>query len=318
MNKQILLIDDSKKIHPLVCALLAEEQVQIHSAFDGQSGVTLAKSLRPDLILLDVEMPGIDGYETCKRLKADPELFNTPVVFLTALGAPQEKVHGLELGAVDYVTKPFNPSELLARVRASLRTHHVVQLLEEKAMIDSLTGLGNKEMFKQRLNAEVALRVRTAKPLTCIALDVNDFHTINAVGGHPFADRVLQAIAKIIQHICRVEDVPCRLVGDSFVILAPNTDAAEAALLAKRLETGLAKLTVEHRGAQVHVKCTIAVAPSIDVYDRQMWERADQTIDQSRKHGVSGVAIANAGPVLTAGDSKASAARSAVRQYSHA
>src|SRR2546421_11098697 len=116
MKDQILLIDDSKAIHPLVSALLADEAVEIHSAFDGESGLPLAPSLKPNLILLDVEMPNMDGHETCRRLKADKALFNTPVIFLTALSSAEDKVKGLELGAVDYVTKPFNPSELLARV----------------------------------------------------------------------------------------------------------------------------------------------------------------------------------------------------------
>ena len=292
MKKQILLIDDTKKIHPLVSALLSEEPVEIHSAYDGEYGLNLARSLKPDLILLDVEMPVMDGYETCRRLKADPQLFNTPVVFLTAMGATEEKVHGLELGAVDYVTKPFNPSELLARVRASLRTHHVVQLLEESALVDFLTGLGNKQMFKQRMNAEIALRVRTSKPLACIAIDVVDFQAINTIQGHPFADRVLQEIAKAIRGICRTEDIPCRLSGDSFVVITPNTETAEAALLAKRMHAALAKLQFSHRNLPVTVKCTVAVAPSIDAYDRQMWERADQSIDLSRKHGVEDVTIA--------------------------
>jgi len=292
MKKQILLIDDTRKIHPLVSALLSNEPVEIHSAYDGEYGLNLAKSLKPDLILLDVEMPVMDGYETCRRLKADPQLFNTPVVFLTALGATEEKVHGLELGAVDYVTKPFNPSELLARVRASLRTHHVVQLLEENALVDFLTGLGNKQMFKQRMNAEIALRVRTSKPLACIAIDVADFQAINTTCGHPFADRVLQEIAKIIKSVCRVEDVPCRLVGDSFVLITPNTEINEAKQLALRLHAALAKLQLEHHASQVKVKCTVAVAPSIDAYDRQMWERADRSIDLSRKHGVEDVTIA--------------------------
>jgi diguanylate cyclase (GGDEF)-like protein len=271
MKKQILLIDDTKKIHPLVCALLAEEPVEIHSAYDGEYGLNLAKSLKPDLILLDVEMPIMDGHETCRRLKADPQLFNTPVVFLTALGATEEKVHGLELGAVDYVTKPFNPSELLARVRASLRTHHVVQLLEENALVDFLTGLGNKQMFKQRMNAEIALRVRTSKPLACIAVDVADFQAINTTCGHPFADRVLQEIAKSIRSVCRAEDIPCRLGGDSFVVITPNTEIEQAKQLALRLHAALAKMQIPYRGSQVKVKCSIAVAPSIDAYDRQMF-----------------------------------------------
>jgi diguanylate cyclase (GGDEF)-like protein len=292
MKKQILLIDDAKKIHPLVAALLAEEDVEIQSAYDGKYGLTLAASMRPDLILLDVEMPEMDGYETCKQLKMDADLFNTPVIFLTAKSATDEKVHGLELGAVDYVTKPFSPAELLARVRASLRTHHVVQLLEQKALVDFLTGLGNKEMFKQRLNAEVALRVRTSKPLACIGVDVQGFQTINSTCGTPFADRVLQAIGKIIQEVCRTEDIPCRMSADSFVIITPNTEAKEAALLAKRLHDALAKLQMEYRGSHVKINCNVAVAPSTDIYDRLMLERADETILQARKNGLQGVAMA--------------------------
>src|SRR5438034_642045 len=120
MHQQILIIDDSKPIHPLVSSLLAGEPVTIHSAFDAQSGLVLAASLRPDLILLDVEMPGIDGYETCRRLKADPITASIPIIFLTARAATEEMVHGLNMGANDYVIKPFKLSELLSRVRVAL------------------------------------------------------------------------------------------------------------------------------------------------------------------------------------------------------
>jgi diguanylate cyclase (GGDEF)-like protein len=282
MKSQILLIDDAKPIHTLVTTLLSDEPVQIASAMDGAYGLTMAKSLRPDLILLDVEMPGIDGYEVCRRLKLDPELFSIPVIFLTALSSPEEKVRGLELGAVDYVTKPFNPAELLARVRGSLRTRQAIKLLEERALIDFLTGLGNRAMFKQRLAAEVSLRVRTGKSLACIVVDVDDFQSINDEQGHPFADRVLQAIAKVIGDKCRVEDVACRLGGDAFVILTPNTEPPEATGLANRIESALKDLQLNHKGFPIKVKCSVAVAPSIDVFDHLMWERANQAIDQAR------------------------------------
>lgn len=283
MTPNILLIDDSKQIHTLVGGLLLEEAVQIHSAFDGEYGLTLASSLRPDVILLDVEMPGLDGYEVCRRLKADPELFNIPVIFLTALSTIEEKVRGLELGAVDYVTKPFSPSELLARVRASLRSHRAVTMLERTALVDFLTGLGNKAMFKQRLAAEVALRVRTNKPLACIVVDVDNFQSINDTQGHPFGDRLLQAIASALTTVCRVEDVACRLGGDAFVILTPNTETAEATMLAKRIETALAALQLNCRGVPVMVKYSVAVEPSIGVYDRSMYERATEAIDAGRQ-----------------------------------
>jgi diguanylate cyclase (GGDEF)-like protein len=295
MKQNILLIDDSQKIHSLVTALLSEEQVEIHSAIDAEYGLTLAASVRPDLILLDVEMPGMGGYEACKKLKADPELFNIPVIFLTALCSTEEKVHGLELGATDYVTKPFSPSELLARVRASLRSHRAIQMLEKTALVDFLTGLGNRAMFKQRLAAEVSLRVRTKKPLACIVVDVDDFQTINNIHGLPFADRVLQGIANTLMSVCRVEDVPCRLGGDAFVVLTPNTETEEASLLAERIQSALDKLEFNCRGLPVTVKFSVAVAPSIGIYDRAMCERANESIANARRDGVTGVTIAAGG-----------------------
>jgi diguanylate cyclase (GGDEF)-like protein len=292
MKQQVLVVDDSKQIHSLVEAILSEESLDIHSAMEGQHGLTLAQSTRPDVILLDVEMPGMDGYETCRRLKADPDLFSIPVIFLTALSTVDEKVKGLELGATDYVTKPFSPSELLARVRAALRTRRAIQMLEDHALIDFLTGLGNRAMFKTRLAAEVSLRVRTQKPLACVVVDVDNFQAINDTQGHPFADRLLRTIAGVITQSIRVEDVPCRLGGDAFVILNPNTETEEAALLANRIQTSLDALELNNRGLPVQIKYSVAVAPSIDLYDRLMVERASRAIEEAKMKGHFGVVMA--------------------------
>jgi diguanylate cyclase (GGDEF)-like protein len=295
--KQILLIDDAPPIHALVTTLLADEQVQIHSAFDGEQGMTMAASLRPDLILLDVEMPGVDGYAICKRLKADADLFNIPVIFLTAMSSPEQKVHGLELGAADYVTKPFNPAELLARVRGSLRTYALIQMLEQKALVDFLTGLGNRAMFKQRLAAEMSLRVRTGSELSVIVIDVDDFQSINDIQGHPFGDRVLQKIAGILTDVCRAEDVPCRLGGDAFVILTPNTPSSEATLLGERVVGALGNLQLNLRGFPISVKCSVGIASSLDLFDHLVLERANQAIQDSREQGIEGLATAIPEPV---------------------
>jgi diguanylate cyclase (GGDEF)-like protein len=293
MAQQILLIDDTKNIHALVNAMLAKEEVVVHSAFDGRAGLTQAESLNPDLILLDVDMPEMNGYETCKRLKSNPNLFNIPVVFLTSLSTTEEKVHGLELGAVDYITKPFSPSELLARVRATLRTSRAIKMLEEHALVDFLTGLGNRAMFKQRLAAEISLRVRTKKPLACVVVDVDNFQGINDKQGHPFADSVLKSIAQIIEQSLRVEDVPCRLGGDAFVIIAPNTETEDATLLAERIHRYLSELKVTHNNCAVDVKCSVVVAPAIDTYDRSMVDRASAAIERNKLAGLAGVIVAS-------------------------
>lgn len=294
MEQQILLIDDSPEIHTLVTTLLESEPVRVHSAYDGESGLILAQSLRPDLILLDVALPGKDGYEICRLLKESSNIFNTPVIFISARNGVEEKVYGLELGAVDYLSKPFDPAELIARVRSALRTQAFIRLLEEKAMLDSLTGLGNMNMFEHRLESEVALRIRTHQPLAVIAIDVDGFQEINDMFGHRFGDRALKAIAKIISTICRVEDVTCRLSGDAFAILTPNTKSEQAQLLGKRLFKALADLQLEHEGNAVRLKCSVAVAPSMDDYDRLMLERAHEVLDESRKEGAEGMSLAHA------------------------
>jgi diguanylate cyclase (GGDEF)-like protein len=292
MHQEILVIDDSVPVHTLVTSLLAEEPVTIHSAYAADTGIVLAASLRPELILLDVEMPGVDGFETCRRLKADPITANVPIIFLTARTNTQDKVHGLNLGAVDYVTKPFKLSELLSRVRAALRTSHLIRLLEEKAMIDSLTGLGNRAMFDERFAAEVGLRVRSRDPLSCIVLDVDHFKNVNDRFGHPYGDYVLKKIAEALIDICRVEDVACRYGGEEFIVLAPQTSAEHAALLAERMRVAISKIPFSRQGESFVVTCSFGVAEAAGIYDRLMLERADQALYQSKEAGRNRVSIA--------------------------
>ena len=296
MHQDVLLIDDSQQVHTLVTSLLAEEPVTIHSAYAADTGLVLAVSLRPELILLDVEMPEVDGFETCRRLKADPITANLPIIFLTARTDTQEKVRGLNLGAVDYVTKPFKLSELLSRVRAALRTSHLIRLLEEKALIDSLTGLGNRAMFDVRLAAEVGLRIRSGNPLSCIALDVDHFKDVNDRHGHPFGDLVLRKIGDALNDICRVEDVACRVGGEEFVVLTPNTSVGHAALLAERMRVAIAKMPLSRQGESISVTCSFGVAEAAGIYDRSMLERADQALYESKNQGRNRVSVAATQP----------------------
>ena len=185
MNHQILVIDDSEKVHTLVRGVLAREPVDIQSATDPEYGLVLAASQRPDLILLDIDMPGMTGFDVCNRLKADPATAASPVIFLTGQNSAQEKVQGFGVGAVDYITKPFNPTELLARVRASLKTHQAIRSLEARALTDPLTGLWNRAMFNQRVSAEIGARSRTGSALSIIMLDIDGFKKINDLYGHP-------------------------------------------------------------------------------------------------------------------------------------
>src|SRR5450631_822939 len=140
----VLAIDDSPDIHRLLDVRLKPEGLVVHHALDAQDGLAQASRIQPDLILLDVDLPLITGFEVCRKLKDDPALAHVPIIFLTGATDVYTKVQGFDLGAVDYVTKPFEPAELRARVRAALRTKRFHDILAARSHIDGLTGIWNR------------------------------------------------------------------------------------------------------------------------------------------------------------------------------
>lgn len=284
MTHQILVIDDSLKIHQLIDAILSTEAVSITYAKEASIGLVLAASNRPDLILLDIDMPGIDGFEACKRLKADPATADCPVIFLTAHAASPEKVYGFELGAIDYVTKPFVADELRARVRAALHTQSAIRTLEQTALVDPTTGLGNQAMFEQRLSAEVGLRGRTGAPLSVIAIEMPGLAAVAERFGPAIEAKVLQMIGQFMNEACRTEDVPCRL-GDTFAVLAPQTSAKEAnsvaEAIAKKMNTICLKPKTTTPGLAdntMRLSAETGVAEATTLYDRTMLARAQEQL----------------------------------------
>jgi diguanylate cyclase (GGDEF)-like protein len=288
MRRQtVLVIDDSVLIHSLVRVRLEDEPIEVHFADSGRAGLEKAASLQPDLILLDVDMPEMDGFEACRRLKADPATSAIPVVFLSGASTAQQKVQGLDLGAVDYVTKPFDPAELRARVRAALRTKYLMDLLAKRAMIDGLTGLWNRACFEQRLASELSLTRRSQRPLACAMLDLDHFKRINDTHGHPFGDEVLRGVAQVIQDACRTEDVPCRYGGEEFVLLLPNTALEGAMSLAERIRTAVANTPFVFRRERVPVTCSIGIADNLRVAggDTSLVDLADQALYRAKQDG---------------------------------
>jgi diguanylate cyclase (GGDEF)-like protein len=260
ITQRVLIIDDTRNIHALIKARLAGEPVELHSAFVANDGLNLAGTLLPDLVLLDIDMPEIDGFEICRRLKAQPSTMNIPVVFLTGAGSTDAKIRGLELGAVDYVTKPFEPAELRARVRAALRTKYLLDLLNKKAMIDGLTGLWNRTYFDQTLAAQTSLAKRSGQPSSVVICDLDHFKVINDRCGHLTGDEALRCVAACMQATCRIEDVVCRLSGEEFGILCPNTPAERAMIMSERLRKNIEKLPLSHRGMPVPITASFGIA----------------------------------------------------------
>jgi diguanylate cyclase (GGDEF)-like protein len=283
--QKVLIVDDSEAIRLLLQARLSAEPIELHCADSGTSGLRLAGELLPDLILLDLELPDIDGLEVCRRLKSNPRTQSIPIVFISSTTDTERKIAGLEMGAADYITKPFDAAELRARIRVSLRTKYLLDLLARKAMIDGLTGLWNRTYFESRLTAETSLARRNAQPLACVMIDLDHFKQVNDSYGHPVGDDVLRGVAQVMNDACRTEDLLCRYGGEEFVVLAPNTPAAAAIELAERIRTAVAACSWTHHGNLVQVTCSLGVADLQQSSLSAILESADAALYQAKQAG---------------------------------
>lgn len=272
---KILIIDDNPDALEVAKTRLVKECPDIICAEGGIPGLDAARRENPDLILLDLDMPDMCGFDVCRALKADPDLCMIPVLFLSGTGAPEEKVKGLDLGAVDYVTKPFDAFELRARVRAALRTKHLQDLLIKHAHIDPLTGLPNRRALMERLQREWALVVRHQGNLSFIMSDLDHFKRVNDTYGHHVGDKLLQEVASAIARSCRETDLPTRYGGEEFAIIVPGETAEGASHLAERCRREITKVQVSAGTA------TLTATASFGVTDAKGVHSADALIRQA-------------------------------------
>jgi diguanylate cyclase (GGDEF)-like protein len=285
----VLVIDDSVTLHKLIRSYLDDQLVQIYSAYDGESGITLASSLRPSLIMLDVDMSGLDGFEVCRRLKANVETTSIPVIVLTADFEVKDKVAGLNMGAIDYITKPFKPEELCARVHASLRAR---RSLDQKAMVDGLTGLWNRQYLDEHLAAQVTLAQSSGRPVAYIAADIDGLRRINSRHGLPLGDEVIRSVSDILLTLCRAQDAVCHLGGGRFGILISVTGRAGAGRLAERLRNDIQSKLSNVRGNQIGVTCSFGVADTLVTGEASLDERAGEALLRAKLNGGNCVSIA--------------------------
>jgi diguanylate cyclase (GGDEF)-like protein len=289
MLQRLLIIDDSLPLQKLIKSHLESEDLEIHSAYDGEAGIALAADIRPGAILLDVDMPDMDGFEVCRRLKLNVDTNSIPIIFLTADFATGDKVKGLELGAVDYVTKPYKPEELSARVRASLR---MKSMLDQKAMIDGLTGLWNRKYLDDHLAAQTSLALRTGRPMSCIAVDVDGLRQINKKHGIPFGDEILRSVGNILLGQCRTEDAVCRCDGGQFAIAVSAMSRTGAARLADRLCATIHRELFSHGGKEIGVTCSFGVVDSLIAGQDMLLKRALDAVLRAKKNGGNCVSVA--------------------------
>ncbi|MDX1588084.1 MAG: diguanylate cyclase [Oleiphilaceae bacterium] len=262
IEQSVLIVDDSEDIHYLVGARLKSQRLNLLHAYSGNQALALAREERPDLMLLDLDMPDTDGMTLCRQIKADEDLTQIPVIFLTGTMDTATKVEAFDLGAVDYVTKPFDAVELKARVRSALRTKRYHDLLVTKAQIDALTGLWNRGHFNDQLAVETAVLERHGHCVSLLLLDADHFKRINDQYGHPFGDSVLQRMAAVLNKFSRESDVVCRYGGEEFAIILRHTDSTGAGVIAERIRSEIAGLVFHSGQEKIQVTASFGIAGS--------------------------------------------------------
>jgi len=304
-HQTILIVDDTPANIEILSAILGLEY-GILFATSGLEALALIVGQTPDLILLDIMMPRMDGYEVCKRLKANPQTWNIPVIFITSLGEEEDEARGLEVGAIDYIAKPISAPIVKARVRNHLELKRYRDMLENLSAVDGLTGIANRRRLDERLTQEWLRGRRNQSPLSVCMVDIDYFKLFNDHYGHAAGDDCLRRVAlALASALRRPVDFVARYGGEEFVCVLPDTDADGAALLADKLRDSVAALGIPHAASSVagHVTISGGVATVVPVGDSspaQLLEAADRLLYQAKKAGRNRI-VTPAGEALLAG-----------------
>ncbi len=300
--QKILIIDDAKE-NIVVLSRLLKTQANIIFALHGEEGLASAKSDRPDLILLDISMPGLNGFEVLAQLKKSPETSEIPVIFITGIPDSDTEEQGLNLGAVDYIVKPFAPAVVKARIRHQLKLKRLTSALKEAnanltrlAMTDPLTQAYNRRYFIEMLNNELNRIHRHNNASSLMVMDIDRFKTINDNFGHDTGDRVIIEVVRISTAILRKNDVFGRLGGEEFAILLPETPLQEAKLIANRLcvQISQANVSAADKPVTFTISSGVTQLEDDDTSPEQVLKRADVALYEAKQQGRNKVIVFNA------------------------
>lgn len=301
---RILIVDDSPDNLEVLATRLRFRGYEIDTAASGTEAIVHATKSPPDLMLLDIMMPDIDGFEVTRRIKNNPALPFIPIILVTARDSTQDKVAGLDAGADDYLTKPINFPELEARVRSMLRIKELQDELGEKnkeleqlSISDGLTNLFNHRHIQEMVHEEYERARRTGEPLSVVMFDFDHFKRVNDEHGHQVGDRVLQEMADILRKTAREIDKLGRYGGEEFIALLPETDPDNATVFAERVRERVARHPFDVGGGEsinLTISAGTATYPCPGVYNpKTLVQRADQALYDAKDAGRNRVARYN-------------------------
>lgn len=287
---KILIVDD-QPLNIKILHQLFHQEFDVYMATDGKQAIEVCKKVKPDVILLDIEMPGISGLQVCDEIKNNPIIANTAVVFVTAHFDEELEVKGFQLGAVDFIHKPINSIITTTRVRNQFLLKRQSDILRAIALLDSLTGLANRRQFEQSLPESWRHCVRHNKPLSLVMLDVDFFKRYNDTYGHQKGDDCLHLVAQAIHGVAlRPYDLVARYGGEEFVCILPDTDSEGATSIAQKMVEAVQALAIEHTDSSIAPTVTISagvasILPTLDTTWEQVLKEADIQLYQAKEAG---------------------------------
>ena len=277
MQRKILIVDDERHMLELLKYNFKKEGYDVSLASNGEEGLQIVKKEKPDLVISDIMMPKMNGFDFCKALRNEKEFDSIPFIFLTAKGQLPDKIAGLKTGADDYITKPFIPRELIEMVNTRFRR---AQVYKEKADTDDLTATYGRRAIKERLDEDVSRAKRLGVPLSLAFIDIDVFGKVNEEFGHPVGDVVLRDIANVIMQGVRQEDSVGRYGGEEFLVMMPATAVKEAYEIIENVRRNIENKKFNYQGKLLDLKITVSIGLAWCPQDA---EDADKLISMADK-----------------------------------
>lgn len=291
LEKQVVLIVDDIDFNAKFIEDILKDDYLVVTVHSGRECLAYVEHEKVDIVLLDIIMPEMDGYEVCQKLKANPKTRKIPVVFLSVKGEIEDETKGLELGAIDYMIKPVCASVIKARIKNHLELKKYQDLLEKLSFVDQLTGAFNRRYLDEALKKEWRCALRTGELLSVLLIDIDFFKGFNDCYGHLEGDRCLQKVVAVLKKsVLRAGDIVTRYGGEEFIVILPATAPDGAKKVAKRIQDHLAVLQIENAGSEVSQYVTVSIGMvsvlAKDLIDEKgIIEMADFALYEAKNRG---------------------------------
>jgi len=290
----VLIIEDHPDQRDLLEQVLQREGYPVITAADGMEALEKLEKQPAQIVISDIMMPRTDGFELVRKLRSDPKHKSIYLIFITARLREEDRILGLDLGANDYITKPFSFSEVLARLRVASRVVSYQQHLEHQALRDALTGLYNRRGLEKTIVGEFERARRYYSPVSLLILDIDNFKMINDMYGHHWGDEVLKRIAQTLQDKIRRSDFASRYGGEEFVLILPETNSDNAFQAAKKIHNAIKQLTFRTTAMAFSVTVSIGISSTSEVeYSNWMLllKTADRALYTAKNNGKNRVEV---------------------------